>query len=462
VTRRDLLKTAALGAGLAAADRASAQSTPVSPASQSAGSRPAASDRLGVGLIGVGNFGSANLRQFSSHADVEIVAICDVLQSNLDRAIASSGGKATPYRDYRRLLDDPRVDAVVITTPEHWHALMCIDACNAGKDVYVEKPIAHHIRDGRLMVEAARRHTRIVQVGSQQRSGRHFQRAVQYIQDGRIGDVHYACCWNHSPRPTPRPLVTGGPPDGLDWDLWLGPAPKTPYDEVQNVGRRGSWAFWGGMLTEWGSHLADVVLWAMQVQGPQQVSALGGRFNGRGEIPDTLLVSYKYPTFLFQYSILTHNTFGPNGDAGAARFGSYGTQFHGTKGTLFVDRGGFRITPQTTRIEEQDLPPGPSPPDMRAPGFYYTTGILAEQADSSLQHEPHVRNFIDCVKSRARPHADIEAGHYTNTTCRLGNIAYRLGRTLTWDGAKEQIIGDAEANQLAIGTYRDPWKPKGL
>jgi predicted dehydrogenase len=453
VKRRQILEAAALGALVGARSASARQgASPASPG-----------ERIGVGMIGVGNFGTANLRQFLRHSDVDIVAVCDVVPSSVEKAIALSGGKARAYRDYRRLLEDRDVDAVVITTPEHWHAIMCIDACDAGKDVYVEKPVAHHVRDGRLMVAAARRNQRIVQVGTQQRSGLHFQRAVRYVREGRIGDVHYATCWNHSPLATPRTLVKGGPPEGMDWDMWLGPAPKLPYEEVMNVGRRGYWDFWGGMLTEWGSHLADIVLWAMEVQGPETVVAVGGRYHKtEGEIPDTLQVSYRFPKFVLHYSILHHNSFGPNGDPGAARFGSYGMQFHGSKGTLFVDRGGFRVTPQTTRQEEKDRPEAPSPPDMRAPGFYYTTDVLAEQADSSLQHEPHVRNFLDCVKSRKDPVAPIEAGHYANTVCRLGNIAYRVGRALRWDAVREEVVGDPEANRLAVGTYRDPWRPKEL
>jgi predicted dehydrogenase len=218
-----------------------------------------------------------------------------------------------------------------------------------------------------------------------------------------------------------------------------------------------------GRSPQWGSHLTDIILWAMKAQGPQSVVAAGGLFDRKqGEIPDTLQVSYTYPNFLFHYSILSHNTYGLNGDPGAARFGSFGMQFHGTKGTLFVDRSGFRITPQTTRVEEANQPPSPSFPDSRQPGFYYTTEVLPEHSETSQQHGPHVRNFLDCVKSRKRPIADIEAGHYANTVCRLGNIAYRVGRRLQWDAEKEQVIGDAEANRLAIGTYRAPWVPKGL
>jgi predicted dehydrogenase len=453
--RRDLLKNAAVLGVAMGSDLALAETAPPRPA--------APSDRVRVGMIGVGAFGTqANLPDFLKQKDVDVVAVCDVYQPNLDRAVAMTGGKAKPFRDYRRVLENKDIDAVVVTTPEHWHAIMAIDACDAGKDVYVEKPCSHNIRDGRLMVDMARKKRRVVQIGSHQRSGAHFQRAVRYVQEGRIGPVYYASCWNHSPSP-PVKKVAGGPPPDLDWDMWLGPAPRLPYAEVINVGRRGYWDFWGGNITEWGCHLADVVLWAMKVGAPQTVVASGGLFHKKeGQIPDTLSVTYKYPGFLFHYSVLTHSSYGLNGDLGAARFGSYGMQFQGTKGTLFVDRSGFRIIPQPIRHEEPNQPPPYPTTDSRQTGFYYTTEILPEVSDSSQAHEPHVRNFVDCVKSRKRSNADVELAHATNTTCRLGNIAYRVGRTLHWDAGKEEVVGDPEANKLALGTYREPWKPKGL
>jgi predicted dehydrogenase len=457
--RRDVLKATALGA-LMGKDLAFAQT-----ASETTGIKAPPSDRIRVGMIGVGGFGlGANLPDFMKNPDVDVVAICDVFDENLEKGIALNGGKGKRYKDYRRLLEDKEIDAVVVTTPEWWHSIMTIDACDAGKDVYVEKPLGRFIREGRLAVEAARRNNRIVQMGTQQRSGAHFQRAVKYVQEGRIGDVYYATCWHHSPRPTTPPaLVTGEAPPGLDWDMWLGPAPKLPYAEVRNVGRRGYWDFWGGNLTEWGSHLADIVLWAMKVKGPDAVVAAGGQFHRKeGQLPDTLQVTYNYPGFLFHYSILHHNTYGLNGDLGAARFGSYGIQFHGTKGTLFVDRSGFRLTPQTTRREEANQPPPMPTNDSRQAGFYYTTEINPEVSDTSQQHGPHVRNFLDCVKSRKRPIAEVEDGHYANTVCRLGNMAYRLGRRLQYDPVKEQVVGDPEATRLVLGTYREPWKPKGL
>jgi predicted dehydrogenase len=462
VKRRELLQQAgALGAALVGSKQALAQGPAAKPAG--GGTRAPASDRIRVGAIGVGNFGTVDVRDFMANDDVEVVAVCDVFKENLEKAVALTGGKAKAHSDYRRLLDDKEIDAVIIATPEQWHAIMCIDACDAGKDVYVEKPASHHIRDGRLMVDAARRKNRVVQVGSQQRSGAHFQRAVRYIQEGRIGQVYYASCWNHSPPAPPRPKVTGGPPPGMDWDMWLGPAAKLSYDEVMTNGRNRYSELHGGMLTEWGVHLADIVLWAMKVTAPETVVASGGQyFRREGDLPDTLQVTYKFPKFLFHYSVLSHNSYGLNGDVGAARFGSYGMQFQGTKGTLFIDRAGFRITPQTFRQEEPNQPPPMPTTDSRQPGFYYTTEILPELSDSSQQHPPHVRNFLDCCKSRKRPNADIEIGHHTNTLCRLGNISYRVGRLLRWDAAREQVIGDSQANKLAVGAYRSPWKPRGI
>ncbi len=458
--RRDLLKRAALGAGSVAA--ATAGDLALAAGAQDA-RKAAPSDRIRVGMIGVGAFGATNQRDFAANPDVDIVAVCDVWKDNLDKAVAATGGKARPFTDYRQLLDQRDIDAVVVTTPEQWHAIMAIDACDAGKDVYVEKPCAHNIREGRLTVDAARRGKRIVQVGSQQRAGAHFQRAVKYVREGRLGDVLSVFCWNHLPAPQPKPPLTGVPA-GLDWDRWLGPAPKLAFEKVMSGGGRPRyWALWGGTLTEWGAHLADIVLWAMNVTGPESVVAAGAQLLRKdGEIPDTMQVTYTYPKFLFHYSIMQHNTFGLNGDPGAARFGSMGIQFHGTKGTLFIDRSGFRITPQPFRKEEANQPLPQPTTDSRQTGFYYTTEIAPEISDSSQQHGPHVRNFLDCVKSRQRPFADIEAAHHTNTVVRLGNIAYRVGRRLRWDASREQIIDDPEAQRLAVGTYRDPFRPKGL
>lgn len=458
MNRRELLKRAGLAA--AAARTVDANQ----------GGRAAPGDRIGIGVIGCGGQGTWDQKAFMSQPDVEIVALCDVYRPNLEKNLQLAGGKARTYSDYRKLLEDKNVQAVLIATPEQWHACMTIDACDAGKDVYCEKPASHHIREGRLAVEAARRNNRIVQVGSQQRSGSHFQRAVKYVQDGRIGDVHYAICWGHAaPRveapQTAAPPAPATPPPDLDYDMWVGPAPLHPFAEVWPRNRNRYWDFYGGYLTEWGAHLTDIVLWALKAQGPRTVQAVGAQYGSRdGELPDTQQVLYEYDQFIFQFSILSHNSWGPNGDPGAGRWGSYGIQFQGTKGTLFVDRAGFRLSPQFIRHADPNHPPRPVEwhHDDREIGYYYTADTFPEYADSSVQLPTHARNFIDSVKRRKRAIADIEDGHYTNTVNRLGNISYRLGRKLRWDSAKEQAIDDPEANRLVLGTYRAPWIPKGL
>jgi len=256
--RRDFLKGSAWGAAAPVMTALSENVQQVAPA-----------DRIGVGVIGCGGMGQMNLVDFQRNPEVEIAAVCDVFQPNAERARQQAGGKAQIYGDYRRVLDRKDIQAVIIATPDHWHPLMTVDACNAGKDVYVEKPVSYCIREGRLMVEAARRNRRIVQVGIQQRSGTHFQRAVKAVQEGRIGTVHYTQCWNHYQS---SPSGVGNPPDAdppanLDWDSWLGPAPKVPY----NPARRNFRIFFdyaGGQLTDWGTHLIDIVLWAMNAKAP--------------------------------------------------------------------------------------------------------------------------------------------------------------------------------------------------
>ena len=462
--RRELLgRASALGAALLGGQRAFAQGAPPPGETAARDPRPAASDRIRVGFIGVGSFGTVNLRDFLANADAEVVAICDVFKDNLEKAVSLAGGKARTYHDYRRLLDDREVDAVVISTPEHWHANMCIDACDAGKDVYVEKPASHHIRDGRLMVEAARRKNRVVQVGSQQRSGAHFQRAVRYVQDGRIGDVHYATCWQHSPRSVPRPKVNGGPPPGMDWEMWLGPAAKLPYDEVMNGGRHRYWEFFGGNLTEWGAHLADIVLWAMKVTGPETVVAAGGRFHRKeGEIPDTLQVTYKYPT-------LPVSLLDPSPQQLRAERRPGGRALRQLRDPVSRDQGHALHRPGWL----------PHHPPDRSPGRAQPTSAVAHHRQPAarflLHHGDPARGFGQLAAARAtraqlpRLRQEPQAAQRRHRggprrQHRLPAGQHRLpgGAPAAVGRRKEEIVGDAQANRLAVGSYRAPWKPRGI
>lgn len=427
----------------------------------------AASDRIRVGVIGSGGQGRNNLSDFQKNRDCVITGVCDVFQPNLKRGIDLTDGRAKAYTDYRRMLDDKEIDAVVIATPEHWHALMMVDACNAGKDVYVEKPISLCVREGRLMVDAARRNNRVVQVGIQQRSGSHFQRAAKAVQEGRIGKVLYAQCWNHSWEPADsgaRSAETPVPSD-LDWENWLGPAPKVPYSTARR--RFGSyWATGGGQMTNWAVHLIDIVHWATGEDTPQSVSAMGGvmyLLNEDRETPDTLQVMFQYPSYQLYYSTLRHNSFGHDGHPGNKPFGSYGIQLHGTDGTLFIDRAGYQITPQMrSHADAGAMGSRDAYDDLTGVSMYFTSEAKGERGTTSIQHFPHVRNFLDCVKSRQRPVGDIEIGHRSTTACLLANISYRTGERITWDGKAERITNSARANALLTVNYRSPWKLPGL
>ncbi len=439
---------------------------PASFALASGGAATAASDRVNVALIGCGGMGSLNLTDFQRNPEPQIVAVCDVFRPNAERARTMSGGKAEVYSDFRRVLERKDVDAVIIATPDHWHALMAIEACNAGKDVYVEKPASYCVREGRLMVEAARRNKRIVQVGQQQRSGTHFQRAVKAVWDGRIGKVHYAQCWNHnsvSSRGAGKPADAPAPPE-MDWDMFLGPAPQKPY----NPSRRNFRLYFdynGGELTNWGTHLIDIVHWAMKVPGPLSATASGGNYHVDDcrDTPDTLEVLYEYPGFLLRYSAIYHNSYGHNGDPGHKPFGSYGILLHGTLGTLFINRAGYEITPQAEAHSDQGAQGfREAYDDLSGSGIYYTQLCLGERSTTSLQHMPHVRNFLDCLKSRALPAADIEIGHQSAAACHLGNIAYRTGTKIRWDSTTETIANSAEASKLLTREYRPPWRLAGL
>ena len=404
-----------------------------------------ANDRIVVGVIGTGRMGQSNLNDFVKQTDVEVASLCDVFAPNLDKA-AQKAEKADRHKDFRRVLDRKDIDAVIVATPDHWHSPAMIMACQAGKDVYVEKPISVTIEEGRRMVAAARRYNRIVQVGTQQRSGLHFQKAVEIVRSGKLGKISFVRTWNFGNQ---YPAGIGSPPDsdppeGLDWDTWLGPAPKVKFNANRFGVSPDRWSsfrwFWdyaGGMMTDWGVHLIDIVQWAMNVEYPSRVSATGGKLclQDNRETPDTLFVTYQYPGFVCTYENRECNGSSINGQG-------YGIMFHGTEGTLYVNREFYEIMPEKK--------PGPDkkPVDRMEP---------IKDKSSNNQHLDHVRNFLDCVKSRQRPISDIEIGHRSTSACLLGNVAYRSGQSITWDGKTEQIANSKEATRYLSRAGRKGW-----
>ena len=403
-----------------------------------------ANDRLRVGVVGTGRQGRSDMHAHLVLPDVEVTAICDVYEPNLAQAAAMAPG-ARQYHDFRALLDDRNVDAVIVATPDHWHALVTVMACQAGKDVYVEKPSSVAIAEGRKMVEAARQYKRIVQVGTQQRSAAHFQEAVRLVREGRLGTVTAVRAWNVG---NESPDGIGNPPDsdppaGLDWDMWLGPAPKRPFNPNRFGVFPGVWSrfrwFWdyaGGMMTDWGVHLIDIVQWAMNVDAPLAVSTVGGTFclTDNRETPDTIVAGFQYPGFVLTYENRTSNGRPLNGHG-------YGIEFYGSDGTLFVDRSGFDLTPETRRSDGGPL------------------NRTEPASQTSTPDDPsHARNFVDSVKSRELPICDIEIGHRSSSTAILGNMALRSGGRIEWDAKAERVTnGNQAAADLVHRAYRAPW-----
>jgi predicted dehydrogenase len=404
-----------------------------------------ANDRIHLGVIGTGRQGIDNMKHFMRHG-VEVAAVCDVYQPNLDKGLEAAGGKAKTYTDFRQVLDDKEVDVIINATPDHWHPLPTVMACQAGKDVYVEKPICVAVEEGKKMVEAARKYKRVVQVGTWQRSGIHFQKAVQAIQDGMIGKVSFARTWNYAniyPEGIGNP-ADSDPPAGLDWDMWLGPAPKVPFNWNRfGVGDRWStfryfYDYANGWLGDWCVHLLDIVHWAMKVDGPEVITGSGRKFylEDNSDTPDTLQVTFEYPNFVCTYEnrLDNENSMYDHG---------YGIEFHGTDGTLFVDRSGFEVFPEKRRLNNRSV-------DRTA------TMKMGNVNDNLFDH---VGNLLECMRTRKRPASDIEIGHRTSSACLLGNVALRSKERLEWDVANQRLInGGPAAQKLLDREYRAPWK----
>lgn len=415
-----------------------------------------ANDRIAVGFIGYGLIGAQHVVDFRNQKDVEMAALAETYQPRLEEGVQACGGRAKPYSDFRRMLENKDLQAVVVSTPDHWHALMTIMACAAGKDVYVEKPMTLFHAEGQWMIKAARRYKRVVQVGTQQRSGLHYGRARTLLQDGAIGKIHSVrsqSARNIMPGfGSPPP---GAAPADFDYDMWLGPAPARPYSPHRGIYHfRWFWDYSGGQMTNLAAHSLDIVYWAMNVNGPNSVVSIGGRYalQDDGETPDTQDALFDFGTWSAAWS---HR----EASRGTPRAGSL--EFFGTKGSLVIDRGGFEIVPDMKIDPASAIPrfqgqPGGGPRVSAAKPEPWTPAVK-ETGSSDEQFDLHVRNFLDCIKTRQRPIADVEDGHRVATACHLANISLRTGRKLQWDAAGEAIVGDTEAAKMLVRPYRKPW-----
>jgi predicted dehydrogenase len=427
----------------------------------------AANDRVGVGFIGFGLVGKQHVLDFRQQPDVNMVAFAEVHRGRLEEARALGGSSARGYDDFRRLLDDRDIDAVVVSTPDHWHALMTMLACAAGKDVYVEKPLTLFVREGRWMVQAAKRNGRVVQVGTQQRSGPHYQRARALVQSGTLGkicSVRMQAYRNIMPGYGSPP--DQDPPPELDWNMFLGPAPFRTYNPNRGIYHfRWFWDSSGGQMTNWGQHSLDIVHWYLGVPGPRSVVSAGGRFclQDNGETPDTQDALFEYPGWT---AIWSHR------EASRGSGPISALEFFGTRGSLAVSRKGFVLTADQKVAPANTIPHfsgthpagGPALVPESGPARFWTQPAKDGSGDAQAQFKLHVRNFLDCVKSRAQPLSDLESGHRVATACHLANISLRLGRKLRWDAAKEEILDDPEAAGMLVRPYRAPWDAelKGL
>jgi predicted dehydrogenase len=419
-----------------------------------------ANDRLQVGFIGYGLIGAQHVFDFKNQKDVDLAAMSDVYQPRLEEGVTACGGKARPYKDFRKLLDDKDLQAVVVSTPDHWHALMTMMACAAGKDVYVEKPMTLFIDEGRWMTQVARHHNRVVQVGTQQRSGLHYQKARELLRGGYIGKLHSARMASF------RNILPGfgAPPDGaapseLDYEMWLGPAPKRPYNPKRALYHfRWFWDYSGGQMTNLAAHEIDIIQWVLGVNGPNAVSSSGGRFvlsdgsTDNGETPDTQDALLEYPKFT---AVWSHR----EASAGHNRPG--GTEILGSKGSMIINRSGFqvfsdmKVDPAKAIPVFKGHPTGGPQAEAKEPEPWIEATKMA--GSGPQQFDLHVRNFLDCVKTRQRTIADVEDGHHTAIACHLANISLRLDRKIHWDPAKETITGDSEAAAMMNRPYRKPW-----
>ena len=422
-----------------------------------------ANDRVGVGYIGLGNRGDQVHDAFLEYGDNQTVAVCDLRDDYLDFAVRKSRAQPVRYKEYKKLLADKNVDAVVIATPDHWHALMFIDACNAGKDVYVEKPLSLTVFEGRRMVEAAERNRRVTQVGTNRRSWKSYQEAAEFVRSGGIGHVMLAKGF-HLRNEWPvgiGDVPDGPPPSESEWDQWLGPAPKVRYNRNRTYYNfRWFYNYSGGQLTNFGVHYLDALRMIIGLESPRAVTAIGGRYGeikDNREIPDTLEVLWEFPgntMIVFSQS---------NANAAPGNLRGSELELRGTKGTMYVNNSRWEVVPENIT----DVPTGYiggkgyGNPLNRA-GLRGTTKRLIEAKSnpgaSGYNTAAHARNFLDCMKSRGKCNADVLTGHISTSGTLIGNIAYKTRSMLEWDARAERFTNNAGANKWLSYEYRAPYK----
>lgn len=438
-----------------------------------------ANDRLNVGLIGCGGRGSFDARlirgtpediqavapdnyhdgkldpRLQAPRNVEVAALCDVWQERIDRAKQWAPAAKT-YKDFRKLLEAADVDAVIIGTHDPWHAQIAILACDAGKDIYLEKPIMYTIREAKAIREAVKRNKVILQNGTQHHSADHIAEAARIVQSGQIGKVHFVRIWNNLNMGRRKPSPDGPIPAGLDWDFWLGPAPEAPFNR-DRLNYRSFMDYTNGLISDYGMHRFDSVHQIMGIDAPLTVSSSWGRYyeDKVGDLPDIHQATYEYPGFILSYECCTVNSHGLGGRTpGMKYYGArgpedrpHGMAFYGTEAALFVDRIGMELYP-----EPKELGVG-----GRRRNFVWEPRMKKFQMNEDEPTPLHAKIFVDHVRARTQPTADIISGCRSTIAPLIGNIAAKVGKKLKWDLETETFPGETDANALLFRAYRKPW-----
>ena len=427
-TRRKFIKTASvLAAGsVIPLEALRASEKPVS-----------SNDKIRVGLIGANGQGFSDLTSFLLNKEVECIAMCDidknVLTRRTDDLLKLKFPKPKLFTDYRHLLENKDIDTVIIGTPDHWHCLMLVDSLEGGKHVYVEKPLGNSIAEINIMQKAVKKYNKIVQVGQWQRSQPHFVDAIKYLRSGKLGRIRVCKAWSYVDWKGAVPKVPDSPaPEGVDYDMWLGPAPKRPFNKNRfHFTFRWYWDYAGGLMTDWGVHLIDYILYGMDKAVPSSVMAIGGKYafpDDAMETPDTMTAVYDFKDF----TLIWEHTIG----IGGGNYGrAHGMAYIGENGTLVLDRNGWEVIPEKQRI-----------------------AALPVQKNVGVGLDLHVRNFLDCLKNNTpqKLNASVDIGRNVALVAQMGNIAFRTGEKVLWDNTKQQFA-TVTANKFIVPEYHNGW-----
>ncbi len=404
--------------------------------------KPGANEKIHVGLIGCGGMGQHNLGNCAGQPDVAVTGACDPWKPRRDAVVAQHKESCKPYSDFREMLQQKDLDAVIVAPPPHWHALIAIEACKAGKDLYLQKPMTLTLGESLAVRNAVKKHDRISQIGTQIHAGENYRRIVEMVRAGHIGKIGAVRTFNvmnqgpeglgHDPNTTPPP--------GLDWELWLGPGPKRPYNAILAASSYNhcSWMdYSGGWLPGMAPHIIDLPIWALDLGYPTQISCSGGRFviKDDGDAPDVQEILWQYPGLVMTWMGMLANSYGFDLHGKPVPQRRLGIYFHGVDATMYCDYGMYKIVPEGDRMKGRE-PPKPSIPP--SPG--------------------HEREWLDSIKSRKQPSCSVFYHVKVDVPLVLANLSLKLGRSIRFDPATEKIVGDEEAAGLSKPVYRDPWR----